>query len=170
LYKFNPTGEIKTWYKAALMVGHVYADDGTPIKAYFNLNSSEAPEYNTDCHGLTFTNGDYWIDNTEVDKILKGDGYKKVDDTRESKSSTSLSKAKVGDVVIYRDANGNILHSATVEEVNIKSFLFFTWIDIKVNTLSGTETEPYKANITDAPDPYVRYSYIQIYRKEERNE
>ncbi len=63
---------------------------------------------NCDCHGVTFGDGEYWINNDQVDKILKGDGY------------TKEAKPQVGDVVIYRE-NGQVVHSVTVKTVDPKA-------------------------------------------------
>jgi hypothetical protein len=40
--------------------GNLFADDGTPIAAFQNLDST-APGLDTDCHGVTFADGQYWI-------------------------------------------------------------------------------------------------------------
>jgi hypothetical protein len=58
----------------------------------------------TDCHGLTFTNGEFWIDDPEVDKILYHE-YR------------VTSQPQPGDILIYRDANGSVVHSVTVTQV-----------------------------------------------------
>ena len=81
----------------------LYADDGTTIDAYKYISGD--PGMETDCHGVTFGDSQYWINNDQVDKILKGDNY------------TSTTTPNVGDVLIYRDLHGNVQHSVTVTGV-----------------------------------------------------
>jgi hypothetical protein len=54
------------------------------------------------CHGWVFAGGLYWIGGKEVDPILTENDYHPV------------KKPGLGDLVIYRDASGTILHSAVV--------------------------------------------------------
>ena len=82
----------------------IFADDGTPIQAWENLSSRT--NWDSDCHGLSFADGKYWINNSEVGKILKGDKYVEED------------HPKPGDVVVYRNKHGDIVHSAVVKSVN----------------------------------------------------
>lgn len=87
--------------------------DGSKIQASKSLGKLDSsgnlvPDHHmdTDCHGVTFTNGEYWIDNDQVDRILKGGGFHET------------TTPKPGDIGVYRDANGNIVHSVTVEAVD----------------------------------------------------
>jgi RHS repeat-associated protein len=84
--------------------GYLKANDGTEVRARYNLSDVKAEDF--DCHGYTFTNGTYWINNSEVTKILEGDGY--------TKSSVPI----VGNVMIQKDKDGKITHSAIVESYN----------------------------------------------------
>ena len=61
------------------------------------------------CHGLVFGSRRTWIeDASEVDKILREDGYLKVLER----------DIKLGDILIYKDAdNGDVSHSAVVVEM-----------------------------------------------------
>src|SRR5688500_3612255 len=80
-------------------------DNQVQITAYRDLgvaktqvNGREIYFYNersmrTDCHGLTFTEGKYWIDNDQVDTILKHDSYKELNPS---------DRVRVGDVAVYR--------------------------------------------------------------------
>ncbi len=65
-------------------------------------------EINTayNCHGFTFLAGAGWINPSEVEKILKHNGY------------SVAQKPSVGDVVIYRDNKGLIQHSGIVAAVS----------------------------------------------------
>jgi hypothetical protein len=58
------------------------------------------------CHGLTFADRKFWINDDQVETILTGDGYQMVTATQ------------VGDVGIYRDQFGQVKHSVTVSEVD----------------------------------------------------
>jgi len=87
---------------AQVEIGYIFTNDGTPIKVYKFLNGYEG--FKTDCHGLTFAEGKYWIDNDEVRKILDGDEYDDVLD----------GTIKKGDVVTQEDSSNNIIHSSTV--------------------------------------------------------
>ncbi len=60
----------------------------------------------TNCHGTTFADGKFAIDNSQVSSILQGDGYSQVSGV-----------VGVGDVAIFREG-GDIVHSATVASVN----------------------------------------------------
>jgi hypothetical protein len=86
---------------------------------------------NCDCHGLTFAEGKYWINNDQTDKLLKGDNYKKTD------------KPQVGDVVVYRDASGEVVHSTTVTAVDDKDKV------TEVSGLGGLEPQSH----SDKPQP-----------------
>ncbi len=100
--KFRPSGISNRTHKDApgisfrSRVGFLFADDGTAIKAFRNLSGDTRSD--TDCHGLTFADGEYWIDNPEVEKILKGDNY------------IEASTPEVGNIVIYYDSTGKIVH------------------------------------------------------------
>lgn len=60
----------------------------------------------TDCHGVTFAGGEYWINNDQVDRTLAGGGFKKT------------ATAKPGDVMVYRNSSGEVVHSVTVTKVD----------------------------------------------------
>jgi RHS repeat-associated protein len=103
--------------------GYVIADDGTRIEAFKSFdksarvsidkdgNVSLGPDrkdtrMKCDCHGLTFVEGKYWIDDDQVDKLLRGDNYQRTD------------TPKIGDLAIYRNADGEVVHSATVSQTD----------------------------------------------------
>ncbi|MBL0239440.1 MAG: RHS repeat protein [Chloracidobacterium sp.] len=122
-------GTIKITWKADR--GHIYADDGTKIEAFKNgkmevtvtdasgnVLSAEsqalekdlqAKGFNntTDCHGNTFANGEVWINDNQVEKLMKGDGY-------DIKNPTS--NPQPGDVGIYSTDGSlkNTRHSVLV--------------------------------------------------------
>ncbi|MBQ8679936.1 MAG: hypothetical protein IJ530_09225 [Treponema sp.] len=127
--------------------GKLKTDNGTEITAIQNLTISR-PGYNTDCHGFTFTQGKYWINDDQVDALLTGDNYEKQPTPQK------------GDVVIYRK-NGKIKHSMTVTDVikdengNI--------ISVQVEGLGGLEIAPKTVDVKDGwADKDATYEY---YRK-----
>jgi hypothetical protein len=67
-----------------------------------SLIRTAPPTQDYNCHGWVFTGGRGWIQGSEVDEILRDNGYYGVDDPRP------------GDVVIYRGFNGAIAHSGVV--------------------------------------------------------
>lgn len=69
--------------------------------------SSMSPLYN--CHGMTFASRRTCIDNSvEIRKILQDDGYKQII------QKDILS----GDIVLYIDSDNEIVHSATIVNVD----------------------------------------------------
>ena len=86
-----------------LEAGYIFANDGTRILAYRNLSTNKGMD--TDCHGVSFGDGEYWIDNEQVPAILKSDGYEEITDM---KSVNGL------DYVIYTDASNKVLDSRTI--------------------------------------------------------
>jgi RHS repeat-associated protein len=115
--KRKATGEIKTFgVKAnnfpnehkgapgAVFRGDIVilqTDDGHDIEAFQQYPAVD-DRMRFDCHGLTFADAGFFIDNNQVDTILRGDNYK------------TTNTPEIGDVVVYKDKDGNIVHSATV--------------------------------------------------------
>jgi len=81
----HATGETTTFE-----IGYIFADDGTPIQVYKNLDNNKKG-FDTNCHGTTFADGEFWIDPYQIPNIFDGEGYQQVqiDDLQEC------------DVVIY---------------------------------------------------------------------
>lgn len=67
-YYGHPSGP-----SATLLMGYIYAGDGTPIQAFRNVSGDAG--WDTDCHGMSFTDGQFWINDDQVNMILAGDGY-----------------------------------------------------------------------------------------------
>jgi hypothetical protein len=61
----------------------------------------ESPE-DCNCHGWTFTAGTCWVPATEIDLILKENGYKEV------------STPQPGDLVVYRSTSQEAIHTGVV--------------------------------------------------------
>jgi hypothetical protein len=85
--------------------GYLRTDKGGPVEAFQNVGSDRG--FDTDCHGFTFADGKYWIDNNQVNKILSGDNY------------TQIDEPKLGDVAVYRE-NKEIVHSGIVRGIDEK--------------------------------------------------
>lgn len=101
--------------------GFIQADNGKKIQAFEQVGGS--PAYKCDCHGLTFADGKYWVNNDQVPGLLKGDGYQKV---------KKGEAGQVGDVAIFK-ANGEVVHSTTVTGVGTDGKV------TEVSGLGGTE-------------------------------
>jgi hypothetical protein len=75
-----------------------------PLGLLPKLTKLAPPTDRYDCHGYTFTNGDVFIHDNQVDDILKDNGYLVTTDP------------KIGDIVIYR-FNGEVKHSGIITAV-----------------------------------------------------
>jgi hypothetical protein len=64
-----------------------------------------APDSNYNCHGWVFAAGHFWVRGVDVPRILEGNGY------------SPVSVPRVGDVIVYRDSAGAILHTGLVRSV-----------------------------------------------------
>ncbi len=67
----------------------------------------KAADEHSNCHGWVFTGGRYWIDGQTVDLLLKENGYR------------AVNQPLPGDVVVYRDTNGQVSHTAIVRSGGI---------------------------------------------------
>jgi hypothetical protein len=93
LYRFELTGELPA--------------DGQAIEATSNsfpvaLIRRKEADLSANCHGWVFASGTYLINSDGVSMILEDNGY------------TRVASPKTGDVAIYRNMNGNIIHTAVV--------------------------------------------------------
>ncbi len=109
----------------------------------------------TDCHGVTFCDGTLWVNDDQVDKILQGDEYEKLD--------TGAGDTPVpGDIVVYRDKKtGEVVHTVTVTRADSKARRV-----TEVEGLGGVETQQHK----DPPGPgpstvWTKDADTDIYRK-----
>lgn len=133
--------------KATLEIGFVFADDGTPIKVFKNIDGDAG--WDTNCHGTTFTDGKYWLNNDQVPTLLTGDGYK----------VKTIKEAKVGDKIVY-DGDTDSEHSMTIVKTN------GTMEGTKVYGQGGLEVE----NHTDkANEAWGKPQNSTIFRKEKRD-
>ena len=68
----------------------------------FSLTRTSPPTSESNCHGWVFLRGKFLIFAEQVESILRENGYRQV------------AEPSVGDVIIYRDPSGEILHSGLV--------------------------------------------------------
>ena len=133
---------------------NLFTDDGTPVLAWENF-SPKLPDYNTNCHGYTFADGKFWIEDAQT--IIEHDGYQKV------------SIPQKGDVVVYYDSHGTAVHSATVIKVEERKNRFMRWwlgeFKITVIGLSGTGTKPEETPVDKATWGVLRWKNSIFYRK-----
>lgn len=136
-YVSHPSGS-----STSVIMGYIYADDGTPIVAYKNTGSN--PGWDTDCHGVTFGSGQYWINDDQVGAILSGDNYMNMYD----------GSYNPGDVVVYYDSAGNVVHSATITSTDGSSGTI-------VYGQGGLETYNHYDPIGSG---FSSYSYYKVFR------
>ena len=94
LYHYTPDSadaDIEQKYEANLRAG-------MPLK----LIQTAAGDPTSNCHGWVFAAGRFHLRGQDVDTILADNGYAQV------------SAPRPGDVIVYRGANGTVLHSGVV--------------------------------------------------------
>jgi len=70
-----------------------------------------APDRQTDCHGWVFADGQFVIKSKSVDRILDDNGYRLV------------AEPDSGDLIVYRDEKGVVLHTGTVKATGDRGFV-----------------------------------------------
>lgn len=134
-----------------VQAGHIYADDGTKLEAFQNL--SDDVRFDTDCHGVTFADAEYWINNGEAMKILSGDHYQQQENPQ------------IGDVAVYFDEKGNVVHSATVIQIGEQPD------NVVVEGLGGLEVTSHQDRVKEAwTAPGTVVSYYRKSRDQAENE
>lgn len=124
--------------------------DGTWIDASRSLGESNdgsgtTPDHrlDADCHGVSLTDGQYWIDDDQMASVLKGGGFK------------ATTTPKVGDLAVYRDSSGNVVHSVTVTRVDPA-----TGAVLEVSGLGGLQMTEHSDKPGDAwHDPTAKVTY-----------
>ena len=86
----TPTGKEETLDGVKFAVYHVYANDGTAIVVYKNLEVIDHPGHTTNCHGTSFLEGKFWLNPDQADLLIKHDGYKKEENPSEIKKGDIL--------------------------------------------------------------------------------
>jgi hypothetical protein len=119
MFRKNLSGELlilptsmrgySTVARSKMQAFRVKTHRGSPILIY-QVSVVLRDQFHADCHGLTFLGGKFWLDNRDVDTVLKDGGWRNVDeeDVRE------------GDIAIYRNESGRVVHSALVAERDTK--------------------------------------------------
>jgi len=131
--------------------GFMKTDNGRQFAALLNTGNNRGMD--ADCHGFTFAEGKYWINNSEVGKILAGDRYVKV------------SIPTIGDVAVYREKGKGVVHSGIVRSVTDKGE---TAVESDYGALDRRETRPGTPGPGGAwEDPKSQVTY---YRKPDREE
>jgi len=153
---FTPTGQGYVGHGGApgvqffVTAGVIKTDNGTHVDAL--RNQSGDARFDCDCHGVTFADSELWINDDQVDTILKGDNY-----TRLSPPLLEIDP-QVGDVAVYRDTNGEVVHSVTVSSVDAKTGA------VLVEGLGGLEVQTHIDPVEPGPngawhDPTVDVEY-----------
>ena len=116
---------------AILERGYIYANDGTQIEVLKNIGYA-SDGWNTNCHGTTFADGEYWLNNEQVPLLLNGDWYTVV----------KQEEAQSGDAILYLGDDGSteIEHSMTIVSTD------GTLEGTQVAGLGGLETETKTVN------------------------
>ncbi len=93
------------------------------------------PSPESNCHGWVFTGGRFWVKGEEVDRILADNGY------------VPVASPRAEDIVIYRDDNGMVLHTARVEAVTRNGLVLVEgkWGQFG-RFLHAPEDQPYSRN------------------------
>ena len=120
--------------RGSLEVGYIFADDGTPIQVFNNTGGADEG-FCTNCHGTTFADGQYWVNNEQVPALIEGDGYEEV---------STVKDVEKGDKVVYLSKDGEAEHSVTVSKED------GTVEGLEVEGLGGLETEPHTDKVTKA--------------------
>ncbi len=129
------------------VTGYLYANNGTKIRAaqprqpnippvgpYTPAQQKMLDDYNerkTGCHDFTFANGQYWINNGEVDKILADDGYRGLPGPPKGTFEKPV-------IVIFRDGEGKVVHSEFLTNSNSDDVEIFGLVDHETDTLKRT--------------------------------
>jgi len=131
--------------------GYIFADDGTKIIAAKNMLKSEKG-WDTNCHGTTFAEGQYWINDDQVKVLLKKDGYVPV----------GLDEAiKKGDVVVYvqdDSADPKVEDSKrVVSEKNdiFENILVYGQGGLDVENSTDKIYEAWISHVTGETNPYI---------------
>jgi RHS repeat-associated protein len=133
---FVPTGIGITQHKAdrkgaKAQFGYIFTNDGKPVLVQKNLSKKRS--WDTDCHGETFTKGQYWINNPAVPGILEGDKYTQIKDR---------AQLQVGDIVVYRNKKTEAVEdSRTITDIDNKTG------KITVFGQGGLEEKSYSSDI-----------------------
>jgi RHS repeat-associated protein len=138
----HPSGASTT-----LQPGYIEADNGDRIEVFENVGNSANFDirFECDCHGLTFADGKYWINNDQVGRLLAGDNYEQTN------------TPQIGDVTVYTEG-GQVVHSTTVTAVEGGNVT-------EVSGLGGVQV----ASETTTPQGAWPGATVTYYRKKDDN-
>jgi hypothetical protein len=93
---------------ATLQPGFLTTTNGLSVRAYKNLSPNNIA-WNCDCHGYSIAEGKLWIEDEDMQKLLDAQ-------TQNSKDPLLIptKDASVGNLVVYYDKNGDVVHSAVI--------------------------------------------------------
>ena len=97
---------------------------------------SRRQRHKSNCHGLTFLDGDYWLLGSQVDRILDDNDWVIIKEA----------KAKPGDVAVYRDWKGRIVHTAKVTGRDAANHILVNsknGFDKEIESVRAVEVVPY---------------------------
>jgi hypothetical protein len=106
---------------------------GNPVVVYQETPSRRG-RHKSNCHGLTFLDGDYWLIGTQVQRILDDGNWVAI----------RAERAQRGDIAVYRDLKGNIVHSARVVGRDDDGHIL-------VNSKNGCDQEVKAVHAANAP-------------------
>ena len=145
--------------------GVVYADDGTPIVVYNNVYSNDS-RWDTNCHGQTFLDGKYWLDDY-VDELIVGDGYKLVMEANSSQDIIKSPLIQDQDVVLFPSETNAYDHSMTLK-ITISKESSSNSDSKKIVGIYGQDgPDVISSEKTFEEDEYKEGNPIQIYRKKQ---
>ncbi|MBY0573688.1 MAG: hypothetical protein K2P84_08405 [Undibacterium sp.] len=131
---------------ADLQPGQLQMIDGSKMMAYKNLSKNMAWDY--DCHGYSVGESSYWINNDDLHDWL--------DHTNSLVKSTS---PEIGSLVVYRDSDGKVVHSAILTEPGKVTMAAGTVIYTTPHGPSKTTTVP----VADGwPEPGTTIEYWRM--------
>jgi hypothetical protein len=143
----RPFEHTQTGIKSSGIDGFILADDGTPFLVTKNLQDPTTNRgMDTNCHGYSLADGEFWVEPHIVGRLLEADGYKKVENPAP------------GDIVLYYDwerqerSHSAIIHSTIGPDM--------------AKGLAGSESSPWIGTVeklaglkTHAPSNRVNLTY-----------
>lgn len=96
--------------KSRMLRGKITTEKGPGVEVYKNLKGERTrEELDTNCHGRTFLNGEYWLEPSQLDEFLLYEKYAPL---------RSIEPLQVGDKVVYSVPFDPSFHSATVTQIS----------------------------------------------------
>jgi RHS repeat-associated protein len=123
---WNDSGNVKLGHLPDGRILHVlkvylFTDTGKRVEAWIVGRHNEVDGAYFDCHGYTLADGKYWINDDQVDDILREDQWSKVaggDIGKDGQSQVDVRDIRPKDIIVLRDRNGKVIHSMKVVHVD----------------------------------------------------